>query len=179
MRFRLAIPLLFFAPIALLAYAPAVPVDTDRPLAPADSEWTWPENPENLQVLPQDIGAEGLRSVMRGFTRALGVRCQFCHIGEEGQDLLEFDFVSDDNGHKEIAREMMRMNGAINMELLAGIEGLHGETSPNPAEWRVTCWTCHRGERIPSTRRDEGERMNREEHEHEEGEEHDDNDDDG
>lgn len=30
--------------------------------------------------------------MMRNITGALGVRCQFCHVGEEGMPLERFDF---------------------------------------------------------------------------------------
>ena len=55
-----------------------------------------PEEFTNLQILPEDIPQRQLVSIMRGFTRALGVRCSTCHLGEEGQDLSEYDFTSDD-----------------------------------------------------------------------------------
>ena len=150
---RLALPLLVLVVLALAAYAPSPPPPAERALAPPDSEWAWPDDPENLQVLPSDIGASGLRTVMRGFTRSLGVRCHHCHVGEEGLDFLEWDFASDAKQTKEIARDMMRMTAAINTEILPRVEGLHSmETPPaGPAEWLVTCWTCHRGEAHPST----------------------------
>ena len=48
-------------------------------------QWSWPEKPENLQVLPKDWPGQRLAPVMRGFSRTLGVRCSYCHVGEEGQ----------------------------------------------------------------------------------------------
>ena len=42
-----------------------------------------PEKFENLQVLPKDIPRDTLLRVMRGFTAALGVRCDFCHMERE------------------------------------------------------------------------------------------------
>ena len=45
----------------------------------AQDTWTWPEKPKNLQVLPKDWPGSRLRPVMVGFTRALGVRCSYCH----------------------------------------------------------------------------------------------------
>ena len=99
-----------------------------------------------IQIAP-DTPPERLRDMMRGFTRALGVRCQFCHVGEPGTDFLEWDFASDAKPNKGVAREMMRMSWAINHETLPAIDGL-----ANPdREWRVTCWTCHRGETVPAT----------------------------
>lgn len=150
---RLALPLLVFGAAAALAYAPAplAPMP-DRPVAPADSEWTWPVHPQNLQVLPGDIGPDGLRRVMQSFTRALGVRCGHCHVGEG--DFLNWDFASDANRHKDIARQMMRMTSAINTAWLASTEGLHNPVDPalGAAGFRVTCWTCHRGQAEPEVR---------------------------
>lgn len=186
---RAVIPLIAFALIALVAYVPANVVTVSSP-AQADTTWTWPENPENLQVLPEDIGAFRLGQIMRGFTRALGIRCQHCHVGTEEMSLSEFDFVSDSNIHKQIARDMMRMTGAINNELLAGIDGLHEAEG-----MRVTCYTCHRGDATPVTAAPSREFMPRSDdedrhdgdhhhegdedpdhgdgHEHEDGEDHD------
>jgi tetratricopeptide (TPR) repeat protein len=110
----------------------------------AQQEWSWPERSENLQVLPEDFPAERLSAVMRGFTRALGVRCSYCHVGEEGQPLSTFDFASDDNPKKDIARTMYRMLGVIN-DTLATIE------PSGPAPVNMWCHTCHRGRPRPTT----------------------------
>ena len=75
----------------------------------AQDTWTWPEKPKNLQVLPKDWPGTRLRPVMVGFSRALGVRCSYCHKGEEGKPLSTYDFASDDNPNKNRAREMLRM----------------------------------------------------------------------
>ncbi len=139
-------PLLAFALLVLVAYAPAN-VESDPLSAGSDTTWTWPDRAENLQVLPADTGPFELSQIMRGFTQALGVRCQHCHVGTEEMSLGEFDFVSDENVHKNIAREMMRMTWAINNDLLASIEGLHEAEG-----MRVTCYTCHRGGVTPQTR---------------------------
>jgi hypothetical protein len=144
---RALLPLALFALLAATAYAPAPEPRTDRPAAPGDTDrWAWPENPTNLQVIPQDIGAERLRFIMQNFTRSLGVRCSFCHVGQG--DFLNWDFASDANPHKEVARDMMRMTRELNQETLAGIEGLH---EVEEGAFRVTCWTCHRGNATPET----------------------------
>ena len=49
----------------------------------------------NLQVLPPTTTPADLMAIMKGAAQGLGVRCQHCHIGEEGQPLAQFDFVSD------------------------------------------------------------------------------------
>ena len=79
-----------------------------------------------------------LRAVMTGFTRALGVRCNHCHVGEEGQPLSTFDFPSDENPNKDRAREMLRMLGDIN-EHLSKIE----PSGTEPVN--MWCHTCHHG----------------------------------
>jgi hypothetical protein len=107
-------------------------------------EWTWPEKPENLQVLPEHFTGARLRPVMTGFTRALGVRCSHCHVGEEGQPLSSYDFVSDENPNKETARTMLRMLGDIN-ETLRTIE------PTGPERVNMWCHTCHRGRPRPMT----------------------------
>jgi tetratricopeptide (TPR) repeat protein len=107
-------------------------------------QWTWPERSENLQVLPEDFPPERLSAVMRGFTRALGVRCTYCHVGEEGQPLSTYDFASDDNPKKDIARTMYNMLGVIN-DTLATIE------PSGPERVNMWCHTCHRGRPRPTT----------------------------
>jgi tetratricopeptide (TPR) repeat protein len=104
--------------------------------------WSWPERAENLQVLPEAIGGERLRPIMTGFTRSLGVRCSYCHVGEEGQPLGSYDFVSDANPNKDRAREMMRMVQDIRAHL-AKIDPSGGEAVS------VGCDTCHRGTARP------------------------------
>jgi hypothetical protein len=124
MRLRLVLPALALAAGPALAQFP-------------------PDSTVNLKVLPRDIPARELINTMRGFTNALGVRCEHCHIGEEGEPLAEFDFVSDDMPAKLKAREMLRMVGQINGEWLAALP-----RRGTPAV-EVTCVTCHRGQARP------------------------------
>jgi tetratricopeptide (TPR) repeat protein len=85
-----------------------------------------------------------LRPVMMGFTRALGVRCTHCHVGEEGKPLSTYDFASDANPNKDRAREMLRMLGDINTHLK--------KITPS-GDQRVNMWchTCHAGRPRPLT----------------------------
>lgn len=124
--------------LALLAASVAAPRGA------AAQGFQWPDEPENLEVLPEDIGAGGLRDVMRGFADALDVRCEHCHVGEG--DLADFDFAADDKETKQIARVMMRMVQAINAEHLADLGEL-GRPAAERAE--VGCVTCHRGAERP------------------------------
>ena len=111
-------------------------------------QWTWPEKPKNLQVLNKDWPGSRLSPVMRGFTRALGVRCSYCHVGEEGKSLTTYDFASDQNPNKNRAREMLRMLGSVN-DHLKKIEP-SGDKRVN-----MWCHTCHRGRPRPMTLEEE------------------------
>ena len=97
----------------------------------------------NLQVFPPATPPDVLIAAMKNFTRALNVRCQFCHIGEEGMPLEKFDFVSDKNPNKETARGMMRLTAEINARITKAM--------PDATDkgYQVTCWTCHRGSQHP------------------------------
>lgn len=98
---------------------------------------------ENLKVLPKDISNADLDSVMSGFEKALGVGCEFCHAKNKiNKD--EFDYASDDNPEKEIARKMLKMTEMINKEFFDyTIEYKAGELMA------VSCKTCHSGKPRP------------------------------
>ena len=133
--------------IALLTVPAAAPQTPQASQPPASSPQQWtPPDPMNLQVLPKSISKGDLVGTMKSFTRALGVRCEFCHAGEAGAPLETFDFASDDKEEKGTARTMLRMVADINGKYLANV----GEprAAGNPA---VTCYTCHRGSRTPLT----------------------------
>ncbi len=98
-----------------------------------------PTKLQNLKVFPADIPVRALLDTMASFTRALGVRCTYCHVGEEGQPLSSFDFPSDKKPEKAKAREMLRMVGAINGDYLTK---LAARRTPSI---NVACATCHRG----------------------------------
>lgn len=70
----------------------------------------------NLKVFPQNIPREQLIAAMRGFSRGLGVRCNFCHVPTTPPS-DELDFASDAKDEKEIARMMLRMTQRINADV--------------------------------------------------------------
>ncbi len=130
--------------IPVLTAAAAMVVLASTLPRPASAQWP-PERLENLKVLPEDISVRELIGVMRGFTGGLGVRCTYCHVGEEGQPLSTYDFPADDKETKEKARVMLRMVGHINGEHLADLPG-------DPVDrLTVRCATCHRGQPRPLT----------------------------
>jgi hypothetical protein len=97
-----------------------------------------PDSLINTQVIARSTPVMDVIGTMRNFTGALGVRCQFCHVGSEGQPLAEFDFASDQKRNKLVARQMMRMLAEINKRL---------DTIPARSQPAVvaTCATCHHG----------------------------------
>ena len=86
---------------------------------------------KHLKVIKGRTAEQVLMSMNRGFGRALGVRCQHCHVlGHWGDD---------DKNTKQIARDMMAMTGRINDELLPAIKNIK---SDHPG---VGCFDCHHG----------------------------------
>jgi len=84
---------------------------------------------KNIQVL-KGMPESQLLPVMHLMRTSLGVRCDFCHIAENGKYQL------DDKPAKATARRMIQMTLAINKA------NFNGETE-------VTCNTCHRGNNRP------------------------------
>lgn len=107
-----------------------------------------PEKPANLKVLPADTSTRQLVAVMRSFSRALGVRCVHCHVGEDGADLSSVDFASDERPAKRKARVMMRMVRAINEQYLAELDRIGADGTQR---LEVNCATCHHGQPRPLT----------------------------
>jgi len=120
--------------IALLVVAPVAAQNTPPP-------WKG----ENLQFYPKDITRPRLIQNMREFSLALGVRCQYCHIGGDGISFDGVVFASDEKPAKVKARAMLRMVDELNTVTLARL--------PSRAEPRVTveCATCHRGLSLPKS----------------------------
>ena len=101
-----------------------------------------PDSLVNLRVIPASTPVMQVVGMMRNITGDLGVRCHFCHVGEEGQPLERFDFASDQKRTKVVARQMMLMVREIN----ARLDTLPSRPTPL---LQVTCATCHRGTSRP------------------------------
>jgi hypothetical protein len=99
-----------------------------------------PDSLINVKVIPRNTPVMQVVGIMRNFAGALGVRCTYCHVGQEGQPLGTFDFAKDEKRTKLTARQMMRMVEEINRRL---------DTLPEHAQMtshvEVSCNTCHRG----------------------------------
>lgn len=109
-------------------------------VAPAGAQQRFPpDSLTNLKYYPKTIAVRSLIDSMRAFTGALGVRCTYCHVGEEGQPLETYDFAKDDKRPKRVARVMLDMVKHINDEHLADVPA-----RSNPPVV-VRCETCHHG----------------------------------
>src|SRR3546814_6779515 len=63
---------------------------------------------------------------MKGFSKGLRVRGDYCHTATDPNDLGSYDFAADDKPEKERARDMWRMVDVINTRLLVS------ESTPKP-----------------------------------------------
>ena len=84
---------------------------------------------KNIQVL-KGLPNSQLLTVMHFMRTSLGVRCDYCHVAENGK------YWMDDKPPKQIARRMVQMVSEINKTNFGG----------QPV---VTCNTCHRGQTKP------------------------------
>lgn len=96
----------------------------DRASLPADSVF------KDIRILKGMPAANLIRVMNLGYGRALGANCTHCHTAGN---------FAEDTREKRIAREMVRMNAAINTEYVRKIPELR---TPNAV---VNCSTCHRG----------------------------------
>jgi hypothetical protein len=131
---RLSSPFTAFAITALMATGVAAQTPAAQPAPPPLT---------NLTVYPKDIPRPQLITTMQGFVAALGVQaqggCGYCHIGSAPQ----FDFASDANPKKNVARKMILMS----REISAKLPDVTGKPAAEITSLR--CATCHRGVPIP------------------------------
>ena len=97
---------------------------------------------KSLQREAHKQAREQLLSNMKFFAQSLGVRCTYCHVGEEGKPLSTFDFASDAKDKKLVARKMLAMAHRINSQDFGVTDS---------SKLKVTCFTCHRGSTHPLT----------------------------
>jgi hypothetical protein len=132
------------------AQSPAQP-PAAAPQGGLPPDWL-PPAPKNLKILPKDIEPKQLLAVMQGFSQAMGVRCVYCHVaGPDPSDMTSYNFESDRKAHKETTRAMIKYTEAVNESFPKGV----GDEL-KPGEQRMTCYSCHQGQRHPPTKRPEG-----------------------
>jgi len=137
-RFDLPLPSAIAALAALVAFAPRHAV----------AQGGGQQQPyENLKYFSKDIPRDSLLTIMRGFTYALGVNCQYCHVEEppaqpNGRPRLRPGL--EDKVEKQKARFMLGMTDTLNRVTLASLPQRH-------ADVRINCVTCHRGSPVPGT----------------------------
>lgn len=100
--------------------------------------------PTNLKVLQKDISTQDLMKIMRAYSGALGVECNFCHAANKQTHKL--DFASDAKDDKGMARTMMAMTHTINEQFMSQIN----DPDAMPADKHVVCGTCHRSHTMPA-----------------------------
>ena len=100
---------------------------------------------KNLKVLPKNINKHELDSVMKLFTASLGVKCNFCHVRLDNEK-KDWNFPSDENEHKLVARDMMRMAKKINKKYFNEEKK---EDDKMQVANAITCFTCHNGKEEP------------------------------
>src|ERR1044072_6260320 len=85
---------------------------------------------KNIQVL-KGLPSSQLLPVMHFMRTSLGVRCDYCHVAENGK------YWMDEKPAKQTARRMLEMVASINRDNFGGQPG-------------GTCNTCHRGSTKPA-----------------------------
>ncbi len=103
---------------------------------------------KNLKVLPKKTTKQEMDSIMRHFSMSLGVRCNFCHV-RNNDEKKTFNFASDDNKHKLIARSMYKMMVKINKKYFEESESEKESVNRIP---EVSCYSCHHGKEHPENR---------------------------
>ena len=113
------IPFLIVAGVGLVVYGlPGESQESDQEL-------------KNVQVL-KGMTKDEIQEYMSDVVDFLGVeKCTYCHVRDKS---------SDENEHKVIAREYIKMTKELN------------ETVFKDKEQKITCFTCHRGEKEPINR---------------------------
>ena len=122
--------LLSLVAVATVAAHASKPADGNAIIAPFPQDDKPAEQVnKNIQAL-KGLPNSQLLTVMHFMRTSLGVRCDYCHIAENGK------YWMDDKPPKQVARRMIEMVAEINKNNFAG-------------QAVVTCNTCHRGQTRP------------------------------
>jgi photosynthetic reaction center cytochrome c subunit len=117
-------------PVTMAGLGLPAPVQTPAVTA-AQQDKPTEQVQKNIKVL-NGLPQSQLIPVMNFFSASLGVRCNFCHVNNNG--VWAYD--SDDKPEKNTAREMITMVFNVNKTTFKG--GME-----------VSCYSCHRGVRNP------------------------------
>ncbi len=101
-----------------------------------------PDQFTNLKLLDPEISKAQLVGTMRDWAQGIGQRCNYCHVGPD--NLEGMDFASDEKPTKRTARKMLVMARVINRELLADLPTVEGRR-----HMVVSCYVCHQGNERP------------------------------
>ncbi|MFI2744273.1 c-type cytochrome [Zhouia sp. PK063] len=136
MNFKKFIPVLYVAGFLIMAGSIyAFKNSTEGTYTKID-----PPHWKNLKVLPQDISRDSLFGLMKGYSKSLGVHCDYCHAPMK-DDAKKLDFAEDSKLPKEIARGMIKMTDEINENYF---KPHYPDPKPNQVS-DVQCILCHRG----------------------------------
>ena len=125
----------------LITAVAAMGASADIQEAPAKSK-------QNLKVLPKNLSHDEVHEIMKGWSKALGVKCNFCHAAS-ATDPKKMDWTSDAKPEKEMARQMYTMTEKINKKYFHAKKGENGMIA-----MAVNCNTCHHGEAHPEIKDD-------------------------
>lgn len=93
--------------------------------------------PKNVKILT-GLTPLQLQREMNVMRAALGVHCDYCHVGPSEANGNKWDFASDANPKKETGRWMIKMMADLNKTSFEG-------------QPTITCYTCHNGHIKPRT----------------------------
>ncbi len=121
--------ILFSLPLFAMLFASMVTQSVSSQDQGSNQTQTAGQKYKNIKVL-NDMPADQLGKVMNLMSASLGVDCKMCHTSNVA------DFEKDDNEHKAIARDMIKMTIEINKSYFEG-------------KLEVSCNTCHNGHEKP------------------------------
>jgi photosynthetic reaction center cytochrome c subunit len=111
---------------------------TEEPYVPEDGDRLASEVYENVQVLG-NVTEDNFNRIMLAMTQWVSPEqgCAYCHVGA-----ADGNYANDELYTMKVARRMIQMTQNLN-------EGWAGHVNANQ-EVGVNCYTCHRGENVPS-----------------------------
>ena len=89
---------------------------------------------KNLQVLDKNLSDGDIKKMMEGFAAQLGVKCTFCHVGEQ--------YEKDDRKQKLDARRMIKLVADMKAKKADYFKATVKDNA-------IQCSMCHRGKPQP------------------------------